>query len=168
VSAFGPVRFESGAPMLVAGLRRRHDLRTAEATLARQWQDVAVLPALSALGSGGVRYGVTCGADATGFEYLAGVEVATFDGLPEGTARIRVPAQRYAVFALDRRISTLRDAWQAILGWLASGTYASAEKPDFERYGPGCDPIGGREPIEIFVGVVSRGRFPALPNDERA
>jgi len=156
VSDFGPARFESGAPMLVAGLRRRHDFATAETSLARQWRDFAALPAVAARALGGVRYGVTCGADGSGIEYLAGVAVASFDGLAAETARVRVPPQRYAVFAVDRRTTTLRATWRAILRWLATGPYASAEQPDFERYGPGCDPAAGLEPIEIFVGVVAR------------
>jgi len=44
-------------------------------------------------------YGVCCNADNSGsFEYIAGVRVSEFHGLPEGFATVRISAQRYAIF----------------------------------------------------------------------
>jgi predicted transcriptional regulator YdeE len=139
-----PIRFEEGRPMLLAGLRRRHPFDAVD--LAAQWRAFdAELPGRA----GANRFGVMCGADDRGFEYMCAVEVESFAGLPEGTGRMRVPAQRYAVFAHDGPPETLRSTWMAIFAWLERGQYASAHTPDFEVYGPD----GG---IEVRVGVVAR------------
>jgi predicted transcriptional regulator YdeE len=90
-----------------------------------------------------------CGADASGFEYMCAVEVESFAGLPESSGRMRVPAQRYAVFAHDGPPETLRSTWMAIFAWLETGPYASAHAPDFEVHRPDGA-------IEVWVGVVAR------------
>jgi AraC family transcriptional regulator len=145
----GPVRFEDGGPMLLGGVRRRHDFADAEAGIAGQWRE------LEALGDmpgwlGPRRYGVMCGHDATGFEYMCAVEVESLEHLAPGTGRMRVPAQRYAVFAHHGPPSTLRSTWEQALEWLDRGAYDSAHAPDFERYQPGS------AAIEVWVGVVPR------------
>jgi AraC family transcriptional regulator len=88
---------------------------------------------------------------------MCGVEVESFAGLPERTGRLRVPAQRYAVFTHPGAASTLLAMWRQILEWLSSGSYASAHAPDFELYGPESDPLEGAGGIEIWIGVVPRG-----------
>lgn len=131
--------------MLLGGLRQRHEFAATHLDLARQWQQFKSLGELPGR-IGSSLYGVMCGHDATGFEYMCGVEVESFAGLPEGTGRMRVPAQRYAVFTHNGPASTLRSTWLKILEWLLSSGYESAHTPDFEVYG-----VGG---IEVWVGVV--------------
>lgn len=153
MASLNPTRFEIGRPMLLGGLRQYHELATAEATLAVQWQRFKAQGQLR--GQIGVNvYGVMCGHDAAGFEYMCGVEVASFADLPDGAGRMRVPAQQYAVFVHDGRAATLRATWQQIVEWLASGDYESAHAPDFEVYGPHADPVAGSGEIEVWVGVV--------------
>ncbi|WP_204301640.1 GyrI-like domain-containing protein, partial [Stenotrophomonas maltophilia] len=54
-------------------------------------------------------YGVCHNSDEDGnFDYLCGVEVAGFADLPRDFDRLRVPAQRYAVFSHRAHISTIR------------------------------------------------------------
>lgn len=150
-----PSRFANREPMLLAGVRQRHDITTAPRSIAEQWRRFGARP----LGTeSATRFGVMCGADATGFEYMCAVEVESFDGLPEGTGRMRVPAQHYAVFTHDRTAGALGAAWSAILEWLASGDFESAHKPDFEIYPPGVSPLDNARSIEIWVGVVPRAR----------
>jgi predicted transcriptional regulator YdeE len=96
-----------------------------------------------------------CGADATGFEYMCAVEVGGFGGVPEGTGRLRVGDQRYAVFEHPGHGATLRDTWTAILGWLEGGAYTSAHRPDFEVYPGDTDPVDPPRGLEIWVGVVA-------------
>ena len=69
---------------------------------------------------------------------------------------MRVPAQRYAVFAHRGPVSELRFTWQQILEWLPSSEFESAHKPDFEVYGPRIDPLVAVGGIEVWVGVVPR------------
>lgn len=152
MEAIQPIRFESGVPMLLAGLRRRHAFHDATQGIARQWDDFAE-SVLSP--ERDVRYGVMCGADAEGLEYMAAIQVASFEDVPADLGRMRVPAQHYAVFRpLPRR--TLEPTWQAILAWLETGSYASAHLPDFEVYPPGVDPRRSPETVEVWVGVVPR------------
>jgi AraC family transcriptional regulator len=155
MSSFGPSRFENGRPMLLGGLRQRHALAATELDLAEQWRRFksrGELPARVGTSS----YGVMCGHDATGFEYMCGVEVESFAGLPEGTGRLRVPAQRYAIFGHHGDGTTLRETWLRILEWLSSSDYESAHRPDFELYGPQSDPLDGGGEIEVWVGVVPK------------
>ncbi len=144
--------------MLLGGLRRRHSFTAAETSLAEQWRQFVSQEVPGRVGSN--LYGVMCGTDSSGFEYMCGVEVESFAGLADGTGRMRVPAQRYAVFTHPGNASTLRSTWQQIFGWLASSSYASAHKPDFEVYGAGGDPLTASDGIEVWVGVVSRDLLP--------
>jgi AraC family transcriptional regulator len=150
--------------MLLGGLRRRHEFAVAPSAFAEQWQQLMSSPELPGR-IGSSHYGVMCGHDAAGFEYMCGVEVESFAGLPEGTGRVRVPAQRYAVFAHDGSASTLRSTWQRVFEWLASGSYDSAHTPDFELYGPDSDPLAGAGGIELWVGVVPRKPAPGSVSD---
>jgi predicted transcriptional regulator YdeE len=99
-----------------------------------------------------------CGADDTGLEYLSAVAVGSFEALPPNLGRMRVPAQRYAVFGHDGAPATLRHTWQRILDWLPGSGFASAQQPDFERYRAGTDPQAGDAGIEVWVGVVPAAR----------
>lgn len=155
MTSISPDRFEVGRPMLLGGLRQRHDFAAAGIGIAGQWRQFmsrAELP--GRIGSN--RYGVMCGSDSTGIEYLCGVEVESLAGLLEGTGRIRLPAQRYAVFAHHRPVSALQSTWLQILDWLSSGSHESARTPDFELYGPLADPLTAVGGIEVWVGVVPR------------
>lgn len=149
-----PLRYVDGAPFLLAGIRRRHAYASAPTSIAEQWQALpgVALPALVSADA----YGAICGHDAQGFEYLCGREVASFDALPDTCGRMRVPAQRYAVFAHDGPVTTLAESWRDVFVWLAASPYTSAEGPDFERYGARFDEQAGRGDIEIWLGIVPR------------
>jgi AraC family transcriptional regulator len=149
MGSLAPQRFEPGQPMLLAGLRQRHQFAAGDPDLAGQWRQFKLLGELPGqIGSN--FYGVMCGHDASGFEYMCGVEVAGFAGLPETIGRMRVPAQQYAVFSHPGDASTLRSTWQQILEWLAGSRYESAHRPDFERY----TAPGSNGAIEVWIGVV--------------
>lgn len=151
-SPLHPVRFVIGEAMLLGGLRRRHDFASSEQGIARQWREF--LPGDLPGRTGGELFGVICGGDATGIEYMCAVEVGSLAALPE-VGRMRVPSQLYAVFA-HAPGSSLRATWEGILAWLAGGDYQSAHRPDFERYPPGADPLISPGGIEVWVGVVPR------------
>lgn len=151
---FQPDRIAEGRAMLLGGLRRPHAFRTAQETMAAQWQ------AFQAMGmppgrQGTAAYGVICGADpaAETMEYMTGVEVASLAELPPEYGRMRVPPQRYAVFTHRGHTSTLRETWDAIWRWLPGSGYASAQTPDFEIYDDRFDPATGTGEIEIWVPI---------------
>ena len=147
---FAPSRFEDGQPMLFAGLRRQHTFAEAAQGIAAQWREFNAQAALPGR-VGASAYGVMCGSSPTGIEYMCAVEVASLAEMPAGTGRMRVPAQRYAVFEHRDGAASVVSTWQRILAWLEHGAYASAEQPDFEVYRPDSGLI------EIWIGVVPRG-----------
>ncbi|MCU0656556.1 MAG: GyrI-like domain-containing protein [Polyangiaceae bacterium] len=132
-------RWEELPAMLLAGLRRHHEMATAPALIPRQWEAFNATP-LRATAS--VSYGVTCAFDgaARRMEYLCAVEVPSFDGLPDGTGRMRVPPARYAVFDVHGPASSIPAAWAQAMQWEATnGEWKDAHTPAFERYeGAAC------------------------------
>jgi predicted transcriptional regulator YdeE len=149
-----PLRFENGRPMLLGGLRRQHPYAESARGIPAQWLELQALMAIPGQ-VGNTAYGVMCGHDAGGFEYMCGLEVESFATLPAHLGRMRILAQRYAVFAHAGHVSGIRDTWEKIYLWLADSGYQSANKPDFEVYGPGFDPRTGRGDIEIRLAVAS-------------
>jgi AraC family transcriptional regulator len=142
--------------MMLAGIRRRHDFAAAARGTAGQWREFLANEPQPAV-AGDDRYGVLCGADATGFEYMTAVNVESFAVLPEGTGRMRVPPQRYAVFAMSEGAS-VESTWRQIFAWLerTDGEYQSAHLPDFELYPAGTDPRAPGSGVEFWVGIVPR------------
>ena len=158
--AVAPTRFADGAPMLLAGLRRHHAFATAGTTIPAQWEAFRSTAAIP-WRPGATTFGVVCGSvpEAGTFEYMAGVEVATFEGLAADVGRMRVPAQRYAVFTHEGDASTLHATWTAIWDdWLPGCGLRPADTPDFERYDARVDPATGRGTIEIWFPVAAPGQ----------
>jgi len=147
-------RFETGTPLLVAGLGERYNHENG-AGIPAQWhrfhQAVADIPGRI----GRVAYGVCCnGDDAGNFDYIAGVEVSDFSDLPREFAKVRIPEQRYAVFTHGDHISTIRRTVNTIWNhWLPASGLKAADAPSFERYDENFDPRTGDGGLEIWVPV---------------
>ena len=114
-------RFETGKPLLVAGIGERYNCEGG-AAIPGQWQrfhqSVDSIPARI----GKVAYGACCNADDLwNFDYIAGVEVADFSDLPREFAHVRIPGQKYAVFTHAEHISTIRRTVNTIWELLAAG-----------------------------------------------
>src|SRR5688500_13881426 len=137
-----PDRMEDGRAMLLAGLRRVHTFEGAAASTTTQWRafrEMGTLPGQQ----GTAAFGVMCGAEpaARTFEYMTGAEAASFDEVPRDLGRMRVPAQRYAVFTHRGHASTLHATWGAIWNqWLPRSNYQLANTPEFEVYDARFDP----------------------------
>jgi AraC family transcriptional regulator len=149
-----PPRFETGKAMLVAGVgdRFNHDNGAGIPGLWQRFhQYVRSFPGRI----GPVAYGVCCnGDDAGNFDYIAGVEVADFSDLPRDFSRVRIPEQRYVVFAHTDHISTIRRTVNTIWNhWLPQSGYKVADAPNFERYGETFDPATGNGGLEIWVPI---------------
>ena len=149
-----PPRFEYGRPLLIAGLGERCSWETS-AAIPAQWQRFA--PHLGHIPgqAGNTAYGVCCnGDDAGNFDYIAGVEVADFSALPAEFSRVRIAAQRYAVFSHREHVSTIRRTIATIWGkWLPESGHEVADAPNFERYGEQFDPRTGMGGLEIWVPI---------------
>src|SRR5712671_6372158 len=130
-----PPRFATGKPLLVAGVGERYTCES-DAAIPGQWQrfhqKVDDIP--NRIGK--VAYGVCCNGDDSGnFDYIAGVEVSDFSDLPREFSRVRIPAQKYAVFSHSEHISTIRRTVNTIWNqWLPSSGLQAADAPSFERY----------------------------------
>lgn len=150
-----PTRFANGRAMLLAGLRRQHSFDSAEQSMAAQWQAFQQLGTLAGQ-QGTTVYGVMCGAapEQRTFEYMTGVEVAAFDGLPPELGRMRIPPQHYAVFEHRGPVSALRATWEGIWHqWLPRSGRTAVHGPDFEVYGEQFDAAAGQGGIEIWFPV---------------
>src|SRR3984957_15326919 len=126
-----PPRFETLKPMLVAGLAERYDCETSKAIPA-QWQRFGPYIGNIPGQVGRTAYGVRCNCDDDGnFDYIAGIEVANFSQLPPEFGRVRIPAQRYAVFAHADHVSTIRRTIMTVWNkWLPESGLEVADAPD--------------------------------------
>ena len=105
----------------------------------------------------GIAWGVCANNDDDGsFDYIAGVEVRSFDGVAAEFSRIRIPAHRYAIFRHDDHIATIRATMAAIWqDWLPAAGLTPADAPCLERYDQRFDGCTGTGGMEIWVPVVS-------------
>ena len=147
-------RFETGKADLVAGVGERfnHDNGAGIPGLWQRFQQsVDNIPDRV----GKVAYGVCCnGDDAGNFDYIAGVEVSDFSDLPREFSRVRIAAQKYAVFTHREHISTIRRSVSTIWNhWLPASGFKVADAPNFERYDESFDPLTGNGGLEIWVPV---------------
>jgi AraC family transcriptional regulator len=149
-----PPRFATGKPLLVAGVGERYTCESS-AGIPGQWQrfhrSVDDIPSRV----GKVAYGVCCNGDDSGnFDYIAGVEVSDFSGLPREFSRVRIPEARYAVFSHKDHISTIRRTVNTIWNhWLPASSLKAADAPNFERYDENFDSMTGNGGLEIWIPV---------------
>ncbi len=149
-----PPRFVTGKAFLVAGLGERFDHENG-AGIPGLWQRYHLSVDRIPNRVGQVAYGVCCNGDDSGnFDYIAGVEVADFSDLPREFARVRIPAQRYAVFTHTEHISTIRRSVNTIWNhWLPASGLKVADAPNFERYDEKFDHTTGNGGFEIWVPI---------------
>ena len=97
--------------------------------------------------------------EADGFDYMAAVEVQSFEGVPPELNVVTMPTERYAVFAHRGHISKLQDTCRAIeREWLPKSRYSlglgTPGSPGFfERYGESFDPKVGVGDVEVWVPI---------------
>jgi AraC family transcriptional regulator len=145
-------RFETRKAFLVAGLSARYDYESCGGGIPAQWQRFG--PYIGSVPGqvGSDAYGVRYNSDDSGLDYLCGVEVGEFSQLAPELSRVRVPANRYAVFTHYGHISTIRSTWSTIWSkWLPKSGHQLADAPDFERYDARFDARSGNGEVEIWV-----------------
>ncbi|HEX2280456.1 MAG TPA: AraC family transcriptional regulator [Thermomicrobiales bacterium] len=147
-----PPRFEIAEPLLIAGLGERYTDETS-AGIAAQWQRFHPYMGHIPGQIDGAAYGVGYNSDDEGNrEYITGVQVTGFSDLPDEFSRLRVPARRYAVFAHEDHVATIRRTWATIWNkWLPVSGHDVADAPDFEHYDEAFDPRTGTGGLEIWI-----------------
>lgn len=155
---FDPLRYERGRPMLLGGLRRQYAFADSARGIAVQWQQFQSIGQIPGQ-LGTTRYGVMCGENPGGFEYMCGVEVESFAQLPGDFGRMRIAEQQYAVFVHRRHAFTIEATWNRIRNdWLPRSGYQSAHKPDFEVYDQQYDAVAGNGSVEIWLSIADSDR----------
>ncbi len=149
-----PPRIVVGNPLLIAGLSERYTCETS-AGIPAQWQrfmpHFGNVPGQIGRAAYGVRYNSD---DDENFDYLCGVEVPNFSRLGRSLSKVRIPAQRYAVFCHDDHISTIRRTHSTIWStWLPRSSYKVIDAPYFERYGEDFDADKGLGRVEIWIPI---------------
>lgn len=155
------LRFENGKPLLIAGLRKTY-AREARHSIPMQWQ--AFAPHIGKISGsiGRTTYGVCWqAASSANIEYLSGVEISTFAGLPDNFTVVSLPAAKYAVFPHRGHVSKLYETCEAISRWLPESGHQPAAAADgetpafFERYTEEFDPQTGMGGMEVWVPIKS-------------
>ncbi len=149
-----PPRIVSLDALRLIGLARRYNEQTS-AQIPDQWakfNELNVAPSAAE-----PAYGVCYNTDVDGnMDYLCGVEVPSFEGVPENRDRLTVPAQTYAVFAHQGHVSEIRRVWQAIWNQgLVDAKLTTSQGPEIEKYPPEFDPETGNGGFEIWIPVKS-------------
>jgi AraC family transcriptional regulator len=154
-----PVRFESAKPMLIAGYGKRITMANMR-SIPELWQQFGPLIGRLPGQIGRVAYGICSNMtpDPWGMDYLAGVEVSSLDGLPQGLSHVSVLAARYAVFSHREHATKISETVSQIYRWLPQSGYVPAggsrDIPAFiERYGEGFDPVAGKGDTEVWMPV---------------
>jgi AraC family transcriptional regulator len=162
ITTLAPPRIEQGKLLLIAGLGGEYSLDTHQ-NIPALWQRFQphlgavpgqVFPAGRRL-NGGRTFGVCYNMDDDGnFDYLAGVEVSGFSGLPAEFARLRIPAQRYAIFTHREHVSTIHNVGMAIwTKWLPESGHQAVDAPFFEYYGEEFDGRTGMGGFQMWIPI---------------
>jgi AraC family transcriptional regulator len=149
-------RFENGRAMLIAGLGGRYANEN-RAQIPDLWQRFG--PRYFGRMRGQVdkkAYGVCSNMDDRGnFDYLAGVEVSTSEGLPAEFMQLSIAPGRYAVFRHAGHISSIGRIWMDIFEtWLPKSGFALAPGPSFECYAEAFDPVIAMGNVEIWIPIT--------------
>jgi AraC family transcriptional regulator len=146
-------RFVNGKPMLIAGLSGRFGNEN-RGQIPDLWRRFG--PQYFGRTPGQVdkkSYGVCSNMDDKGnLDYLAGVEVSSFKGLPTELTQLTLAPHRYAVFAHAGHISAISRTWMDIFDtWLPKSGYELAAAPSFECYDEEFDPQVAIGRVEIWI-----------------
>ena len=164
-TALDAPRFETRPRNIIAGLRESYafaDNRFKQG-IGAQWQRLGPMIGRIPGQIGAVAFGVCFDmfGNATGFDYIAGVEVAAGTALPAGFSAVTIPPRTWAVFAHTLHATQFNETMAAILrDWLPGSAYELAGgdgAPDLvERYGDGFDPATGMGGMELWLPVRPR------------
>ena len=156
ITTLAPPRFEQGRLLLIAGLGGKYSLDTHQ-NIPALWQRLQhhLGNVSGQVRARGATFGVCYNMDDDGnFDYLAGVEVSGFTDLPAEFARLRIPAQRYAIFTHREHVSTIHNVGMTIwTKWLPESGYEAVDAPYLEYYGEEFDGRTGMGGFQIWIPI---------------
>ena len=146
--ALEPPQIEHAARLLIAGFAVR-DLQRIMLTWQRLGPHIGAMPNQV----GRIAYGVCTDQDDDGaFTYVAGVEVARFDAIPDEMTCMRIAERDYAVFVHRGHVSAIRATFESIWQtWQPPAGWTIADAPMFERYGEDFDGERGTGNVGIWI-----------------
>jgi AraC family transcriptional regulator len=149
-------RRETGAAMLIAGLRQRYSVDNV-AGIPAQWQRfrcfIDTIPGRVGHATFGVCHDF---GEPSEFDYVTGVAVSRLDDMPPEFSSVRLPASKYLVFRHHGHVSGIGGTWRAIMeGWLPASGLRMADAPCFERMSGDFDPETGSGGVEIWVPIAA-------------
>lgn len=147
-------RFEDGRAILVAGLSGHYTAGVDNQNIPALWQRFG--PSWFGKVPGQVdkkSYGVSYNFDGKGgFDYMAGVEIASAAGLPKELTTVQIPAGHYAVFSHREHISAIGKTWMTIFDvWLPQSGRKLAAAPQVEIYSETFNPQNAVGGVEIWM-----------------
>ncbi len=152
ITLSGPRMVEAG-PMLFVGMGRRYRYDQM-ASASRQWDRFRPWKTRVPHALPGTAWGICTNHDPESMDYISAVEVSAFGLVAHDLQRLRVPAQRFAVFSHKGHISEIQAVFRTIFSeWLPNSGLEEADAPSLERYGPEFDPASGEGGYEIWAPV---------------
>ena len=149
-----PPRIEMHPAFHIAGLMERIDPGQVN-SIPALWQRLQPYLGNVAGAIDGPAFGVVVEADEATCDYLAGMEVAAGAELPPEFTSVQVPARRWARFAHQGHISTIRQTIAAVFQWSPPPQYRPADELGVvEYYGADFDGATGTGTIEIWFGLA--------------
>jgi AraC family transcriptional regulator len=148
-------RFENIKPRIFAGLKQIYDCESPMG-IPDQWQRFGSYIGKIKGQQGDAAYGVCYDFDEDGnFSYLTAVEVEGTAGLPKEFETLKVPTQKYVVFAHREHVAGIRSTIATIWSdWFPGSGAQAVESPMLERYGREFDPRTGLGGFEIWIAVA--------------
>lgn len=150
-------KIETRPRLRLAGLNQRYDGKTIP-NIPDQWTRFGPFIGEISRGQTGDAYGVIGrmeeGSD--GFDYFCGVPVATDRDVLPGLLSMTLPEARYARFAHQGHISTIRATCAAVFEEGLPGAGLTQDTTHFsflEYYGPDFNPATGLGTVEVWVAV---------------
>lgn len=152
-SSVQPDRYEKGSAMKFAGIDRPYTFPNLMGIPA-QWLEFGSFYGKVPNQIGKETFGVSHDMRADGFDYLSGVQVSSFDGVPAPLKPLSIDAQYCAVFKHQGHVSALPALHQAIWQqWFPQSGKEPAHKPIVEVIKEDFNPMLGMGTIEIWVPV---------------
>jgi AraC family transcriptional regulator len=137
-------RVEHGRPLLITGLRS-HFADEPWKGIPELWRRFAQHLGKIPGQAGRTAYGL-CFLQASGVEYLAGVEVSRSSGLPSDFTTVSVPAQKYLVFSHREHVSKLHLRCATISARVTPRNLIRGLEWEASRYGlPSRSEIAGKD-----------------------